>query len=67
MYAILSSLTPRVVIAGVPTRIPEVWNAERESKGTMFLLTVMSARTSAFSATLPVRSGYLERRSMRRQ
>ena len=29
----------------------------------MFLLTVMSAETRAFSATLPVRSGYFVRRS----
>ena len=29
----------------------------------MFLLTVISAETNAFSATLPVRSGYLLRRS----
>ena len=43
--------------------LPEVWNAERVSNGTMFLLTVISAATSAFSATLPVRSGYLLRRS----
>ena len=28
------------------------------SYGTLFLLAVMSAATSAFSATLPVRSGY---------
>ena len=41
----------------------EVWNALRLSKGTMFLFTVMSAATRAFSATLPVSSGYLERRS----
>ena len=31
--------------------------AERLSNGTMFLFTVMSAATKAFSATLPVRSG----------
>ena len=58
------SLAPRVVMAGVPIRIPEVWNGERLSKGTMFLFTVMSAATSAFSATLPVRSGNFVRRSM---
>ena len=60
---IMSSLAPRVVMAAVPSRMPLVWNALRESKGTMFLLTVMSAATRAFSATLPVSSGYLERRS----
>ena len=51
-------------MAGVPIRIPEVWKAERLSKGTMFLLTVMSAATNAFSATLPVRSGNFVRRSI---
>ena len=40
---IISSFAPRVVIAGVPTRIPYVWNGERLSNGTMFLFTVMSA------------------------
>ena len=63
IHGILSSFSPRVVIAGVPKRNPEVWNAERVSNGTMFLLVVMSAATSAFSATLPVRSGYFVRRS----
>ena len=58
-----SSFAPRVVMAGVPRRKPEVWKAERVSNGTMFLLMVMSAATSAFSATLPVRSGYFVRRS----
>ena len=61
-----SSFAPRVVIAGVPTRIPEVWNGERLSNGTMFLFTVMSACTNAFSATLPVSSGNLVRRRRRR-
>ena len=55
--SIRSSLAPRVVMAGVPKRIPEVWNAERLSNGTIFLFTVISADTNAFSATLPVRSG----------
>ena len=54
-------------MAGVPSRMPEVWNGERESNGTMFLFAVMSASTSAFSATLPVRSGNLVRRSTRMQ
>ena len=31
--------------------------------GTIFLLTVISAETNAFSATLPVKSGYLLRKS----
>ena len=34
------STMPRVVTAGVPTRMPEVTNGLRESNGTMFLLTV---------------------------
>ena len=34
---IRSSLTPRVVMAAVPRRMPEVWNGERESKGTYFI------------------------------
>ena len=59
----MSSFAPRVVMAAVPRRMPLVWKAERESNGTMFLLAVMSAATSACSATFPVRSGYLERRS----
>ena len=50
-------------MAGVPKRRPEVWNGERLSKGTMFLLVVMSAATRLFSACLPVRSGNFVRRS----
>ena len=53
---IMSSLAPRVVNAAVPRRIPDVWNALRVSKGTMFLLAVISAATNAFSATLPIGS-----------
>ena len=45
---ISASLRPRVVIAGVPMRRPDVWNGVRESNGTMFLLTVMSALTRVF-------------------
>ena len=63
IHAILSSFKPRVVMAGVPKRSPLVWKAERESNGTIFLLVVISAATRAFSATLPVNSGYLVRRS----
>ena len=58
------STSPREVIAGVPTLIPEVWKGDLESNGTIFLFTVMSARTSSFSATFPVRSGNFVRRSM---
>ena len=50
-------------MAGVPKRSPEVWNGERLSNGTMFLLVVMSAATRHFSASLPVSSGNFVRRS----
>ena len=63
MRCIKSSFAPRVVMAAVPRRKPEVRNALRVSKGTMFLLAVMSAATNAFSAILPVSSGYLLRKS----
>lgn len=53
---------PRVVIAGTPTRIPEVIKGDLSSKGTMFLLRVMSALTRVFSAFLPLM--FLLRRSM---
>ena len=49
-----ASLKPRVVTAGVPMRRPLVTNGERGSFGTVFLLTVMCARPSAASASLPV-------------
>ena len=64
MNSMSFSTKPREVMAGVPTRIPEVWKGVRESNGTMFLLIVMSALPSSFSATLPVSSGNLLRRSM---
>ena len=56
---ISGSLAPRVVIAGVPTRIPEVWKAERLSNGTMFLFTVMSAATKGFLGHLTGQVGEL--------
>jgi hypothetical protein len=40
-----------VVIAAVPTRILEVTNGDLSSNGTMFLFTVISAFTRAFSAS----------------
>ena len=55
---------PLVVIAGVPIRIPEVTKGERVSKGTAFLLMVISAFTNAFSATLPVSVSLLGLRSI---
>ena len=45
---------PRVVSAGVPTRMPLVTIGFSGSKGIMFLLTVIPALPSASSATLPV-------------
>ena len=47
---------PRVVIAGVPTRNPEVTKGERGSLGTAFLLTVINASPMARSASVPVYS-----------
>ena len=55
IHSISFSTKPREVTAGVPMRRPEVENGVRESNGTMFLFTVMSALPSSFSATLPVR------------
>ena len=43
---------PRVVTAGVPMRTPDVTAGLRGSKGTMFLLVVMPARSSASCAFL---------------
>ena len=45
---------PRVVPAGVPSRMPEVTVGFSGSNGMPFLLQVMWARPSATSATLPV-------------
>ena len=45
---------PRVVPAGVPSRMPEVTDGFSGSNGMPFLLQVMWARSSAASATLPV-------------
>src|SRR5690554_783635 len=57
------SLAPRVVIAGVPKRRPEVWNGDLSSKGTIFLFTVISAFTNIFSPFLPVKCGNFDRKS----
>jgi hypothetical protein len=48
--------SPRVVTAGVPKRIPEVTKGDLSSKGTAFLLIVISALMSVSWASLPVRS-----------
>ena len=50
-----SSLKPRVVIAGEPMRMPLVTIGFCGSFGIAFLFTVMCARPSAASASLPVR------------
>ena len=52
--SISASRMPRVVTAGVPTRMPLAVSGGCVSKGIAFLLTVMPARPSAASATLPV-------------
>lgn len=56
-----SSLKPRVVIAGLPKRIPEVTNGFSGSLGMEFLLQVMCAEPKTASAALPVM--FLERKS----
>jgi len=48
------SLNPRVVIAGVPMRMPLAIMGGFGSLGTAFLLTVMLALPSAASASFPV-------------
>ena len=58
-----ASPKPRVVIAGEPMRMPLVTKGFSGSFGIAFLLTVMCARPSTASATLPVI--FLARRSTR--
>src|SRR3972149_11615805 len=53
-FFISCSLNPRVVVAGVPSRIPEVTNGERVSLGTVFLLTVIPASPSVCCTSFPV-------------
>jgi len=50
----LRFLHARVVTEGLPSRMPPAFMGGRGSKGMAFLLTVMPARSSAFSASLPV-------------
>src|SRR4051812_29587118 len=52
---------PRVVSAGVPSRMPLVTNGDWGSSGMVFLFTVIPAWSSTFSAALPVR--FLGRKS----
>ena len=54
---------PRVVRAGVPRRRPLVTIGGRGSFGMPFLLTMMPADSSHFSASAPVRSASRVRRS----
>ena len=48
-----ASSSPRVVMAAVPSRIPEASMGGRSSKGMRFLLQVMFTRWSASSAAAP--------------
>ena len=52
--AISDSFIPRVVTAGVPSRMPLVTIGLFVSNGIVFLLTVIHARSSASWASLPV-------------
>jgi hypothetical protein len=52
--SISGSVIPRVVIAGVPIRIPLATIGGFSSNGIAFLFTVMPALPSAVSATLPL-------------
>src|SRR4029079_10243019 len=51
---ISSGPKPRVVVAGVPSRIPEAVFGGSESNGIAFLLTVMPISSRRCSASLPV-------------
>lgn len=53
--AISGSRKPRVVTAGVPTRIPLVTEGLLGSLGMVFLFTVMPTSSSRCSYSLPVR------------
>jgi hypothetical protein len=56
---------PRVVTAGVPMRMPDATIGGFGSNGIVFLLTVIPASSSAFSATFPVNP--FEKTSMRKR
>ena len=62
---ISSGVKPRVVMAGVPMRIPEVTRGGLGSKGMAFLFTVIPTASSLSSASFPVRP--LGRRSTRKR
>ncbi len=65
MMEVSSFPNPRVVMAGVPSRIPEVMVGFSLSKGREFLLQVIPARSSASSALIPVMLKGLRSTSMR--
>ena len=54
MSSISASFMPRVVMAGVPRRMPDGSIGERGSKGTVFLLRVMPTSSRVSWAFLPV-------------
>ena len=53
-WSISAAFMPRVVSAGVPSRMPLATIGGLVSKGMAFLFTVMAACPSACSATFPV-------------
>ena len=53
MTSMSSSLSPRVVTAGVPIRTPEVTNGLLGSFGTVFLFRVMYTSSQRFCGSLP--------------
>ena len=53
IWRISGSFMPRVVSAGVPTRMPEALSGGLVSYGIVFLFTVMPALPKAFSASDP--------------
>src|SRR5438132_1511892 len=63
--SISSSFMPRVVTAGVPTRMPPGLKGELLSNGIAFLFTVMPARSSVSCASLPFKSFGRRSTSMR--
>ena len=62
---ISASPMPRVVTAGVPTRMPDVTNGLFVLNGIAFLLTVIAARSSAVAASLPVTPAAVRSTSIR--
>jgi hypothetical protein len=47
-------IIPLLLIAAEPIRMPEVTKGDLSSKGTIFLLVVISALINAFSAAFPL-------------